>query len=459
MTERCLTVRSSTMGVFMSHRLAGMLILIAILFLIVSSCDLSTKTPDQVAVPSFDPPGGAYESPQTVSITSITPEASIFYSVDGSDPTLVYTGPFVLEQGDYTLKAKATRPGWKDSPLASAYFNFESLPQPVINIPGGLYSSAQHVCITCSFSDAIIRYTTDGSEPTEESAQYNAAIPVDSTTIIKARAFMSGWNPSPIAEERYVFNTFILVEGGTFFNGVSNVTLSSFYINKYEITQAEFQAVMETDLSSFTESPTRPVDTVSWFRAIEYCNLRSMQEGLTPCYSYGAYDLYGTNPAFWPDDWDTNYHETNNVNCNWNAEGYRLPTEMEWMYAAMGGNQSQGYRFSGSNNVYDVAWWRPNSGDRTHDVGELAPNELGLYDMSGNVYEHCWDLYNPSYPNLDQTNPHGWDWGYHRICRGGSWSYATQPGGVNLCDVAVRNKTIPHHCNWDDGFRCVRNYP
>ncbi len=239
------------------------------------------------------------------------------------------------------------------------------------------------------------------------------------------------------------------------------ITLSSFYIGQYEITQAEFQAVMGWNPSQFAENPNRPVDTANWFNAIEYCNRRSIQEELTPCYSYSMSGTnYGTNPDNWPWNWNNygTYHI--NVSCNWSAEGYRLPTEMEWMFAAMGGNQSQGYPYSGSDSIGAVAWYFDNSdlgdgqGQRTHDVGLKNPNELGTFDMSGNVSEVCWDIYASIYPTGDQTNPTGPTSGSWRLRRGGDW-YTPADG----CCVWYRALANANTSDGRKGFRCARNCP
>lgn len=243
---------------------------------------------------------------------------------------------------------------------------------------------------------------------------------------------------------------FVFVDGGTFHNGTANVILSSFYIDKYEITQAEYQAVMGTNPSSFADNPNRPVERVSWFQAIEYCNRRSMQEGLMPCYSYGT---YSTDPATWPAGWNTSNTNHTNVSCNWTANGYRLPTEMEWMFAAKGGNQSQNYTYSGSNDVNAVARYDSNSYYRTWDVGGLAANELGTFDMSGNVWEWCWDIYG-AYPSGNQTNPTGPVSGSHRVDRGGSLNFS-----ASYCTVSRRSPDFATHPDFNLGFRCVRVSP
>ena len=157
---------------------------------------------------------------------------------------------------------------------------------------------------------------------------------------------------------------FVLVEGKD--------DIDDFYICDHTVTQAEYQSIMGKNPSSY-KGMNHPVETVSWYDAVEYCNKRSLKEGLTPYYEIKS-KLFSKK-----------------VDCNPNSNGYRLPTEAEWEYAAKGGKYSHGYIYSGSNNPDDVAWYKDNCGYSHHPVKEKIPNELGLYDMSGNVEEWCYD--------------------------------------------------------------------
>ncbi len=228
---------------------------------------------------------------------------------------------------------------------------------------------------------------------------------------------------------------FIYIEGGTFSMGSDNgsyyekpvhsVTLSSFYMCDHEVTQAEYKAIMGYNPSYFA-GDNRPVENVSWFDAVEYCNNLSLLHGLTPCYKYNEDD----------------------ITCDWNANGYRLPTEAEWEYAARGGKISHEYTYSGSNILGRVAWNGSNSNKQTHEIKLKLPNELGLYDMSGNVSEWCWDCYG-HYTEKNEKNPRGIFWESHRIIRGCSW--------LDDKSVVKRDYFIPDRVDMYIGFRVVRN--
>ena len=224
---------------------------------------------------------------------------------------------------------------------------------------------------------------------------------------------------------------FVLIKGGTFKNIKSNyygkgVTVADFYIGKYDVTQKEWVEVMGGNPSRF-KGDNLPVEMVSWYDSIEYCNKRSMKEGLQPYYNIGT-----------------------TITINAQANGYRLPTEAQWEYAASGGQKSRGYTYSGSDEVDEVAWYWRNSGDKrlsgfwnwpaieqNHDrpqpVGAKKPNELGLYDMSGNVRQWCWD------------------WRNGRVWKGGGWM-----GADFCCMVAYRGSLAADGTGPDQGLRLVR---
>jgi formylglycine-generating enzyme required for sulfatase activity len=218
----------------------------------------------------------------------------------------------------------------------------------------------------------------------------------------------------------------VFVEGGTFTMGspdgvgYSNehpehdVTLNSFNIGKYEVTQGQWEAVMGTSISQ-----QRDKYNVQW-------------NANAPL--YGAGDNYPMYYVSWNEAQDF-FSKLNELT----GKNYRVPTEAEWEYAARGGNKSNGYEYSGSNTVGDVAWHYNNSSETSHPVGGKAPNELGIYDMSGNVSELCSDWYDRYYSSEAQTNPTGPSSGTRRVVRGGSWnndaagcivvySYADNPG-------------------------------
>lgn len=188
----------------------------------------------------------------------------------------------------------------------------------------------------------------------------------------------------------------VLVKGGTFRMGsgeigppeeepIHRVILDSFYMGKYEVTQEEWKRVMG-DNPSFFKADNQPVSNIDWYDAVKYCNKRSEIEGFAPCYTGNGDD----------------------ITCNFAADGYRMPTEAEWEYAARGGRKSRNYMYSGSNNVDDAAWYERNSGYKPQPVGRLRPNELGIYDMSGNIWEWCWEWYDKAYYQKSPPgNPRG----------------------------------------------------
>ena len=297
--------------------------------------------------------------------------------------------------------------------------------KPVFEPAPGTYGADQTISINCATSDATIRYTTDGSEPDESSTLYSGPMNLGGAYNLKAKGFKDGKSPSKTTNGEYIVadyaDNFVYVWGGTFHNGVAEVTVSGFLIDKYETTQSSYAAVMGNNPGyGYGVGDNYPVYWVDWFDAILYCNRRSIQEGLDPCYSY---DSYGSDPQDWPENWKVIEENNQKVSCDWNANGYRLPTEAEWEFAARGGNLSQGYTYSGGNDPLLVGWISANSNNSIHPVGQKLPNELGIYDMCGNLMELCWDNYQ-EYPNYPRTDPRGPSTGMWRMARDGSWRFA-----------------------------------
>lgn len=213
-------------------------------------------------------------------------------------------------------------------------------------------------------------------------------------------------------------NIFVTVEGKAF--TAEGQSWSKFEVGKIEVTQELWESVMGNNPSRL-KGGRRPVEQVSWNDIIKFCNKLSEQEGLQKAYSVSR-----------------------KITCDFNSNGYRLPTEDEWEYAARGGSQSKGYEFSGSNTLKEVGWFgaSSNNGNRTQndgtsEVGKKQPNELGIYDMSGNVWEWCWDLND----NVSTD----------RVLRGGGW-YDYEES----CGVVARNYYFPSYRNDSRGFRIVR---
>jgi formylglycine-generating enzyme required for sulfatase activity len=264
--------------------------------------------------------------------------------------------------------------------------------------------------------------------------------------------------------------TLAYVPAGSFQYDGSSVdvcTISSgYHMSIYDITRAQFVAVTglaDPSATAYSTGTNDPVQTVSWYHAMVFCNKLSMLEDYTPVYTINGFTdptNWGTVPTSDNSTWDA-------VTANWSANGYRLPTEMEWMWASMGatsdsqpndmagGVNTNGYSkaFAGStgvNVIGNYAWTYENDDSTTKPVGTKLPNELGLYDMSGNVFQWCWDWY-AGYPTGAVTNYQGAASGEYRVNRGGSWD-----GVASYATSADRRGDNPYDRGSDFGFRVVR---
>ena len=210
-----------------------------------------------------------------------------------------------------------------------------------------------------------------------------------------------------------------------------------------EVTQKQWQTVMENNPSNF-KGDDLPVEEVSWIKAVEFCNALSGKQGLEKCYSNGHWVYYDEkkNKDVTEEDYNKDQKKKYSkrqvikyyaIDCNFNADGYRLPTVEEWQYAARGG---ENYKYSGSDNLDEVGWYDKNSEEKTHPVAQKKPNGYGLYDMSGNVLEWCWDSGSSE----------------SRYYCGGSWCNGAVRCGVGFKDWGNAGRT-----NLSFGFRIVRS--
>lgn len=236
-------------------------------------------------------------------------------------------------------------------------------------------------------------------------------------------------------------NEMVLLEAGRFTMGDENeidaapheVAVSSFYIDKYLVTQEKYDEVMGGNPSRW-KGDKNPVEQVRWSDAVKYCNARSLKEGLRPCY------------------------DLNTWQCNFEANGYRLPTEAEWEYACRAGSKTAYFFGNDSSKISDYAWVDSNSGGKPHPVGQKKPNPWGLYDICGNVWEWCNDFYQVDYYHQSpEKDPRGPKEGETKVVRGGAWKFS-----ADSCRSGYRYNEDPGYsdvCFGYDiyGFRCVKN--
>ncbi len=328
-------------------------------------------------------------------------------------------------------------------------------PESSAGLPNGIY-----------FTGTLVTLTADEIEDFNEFSGWSGDITSTDNevtiTMDKNKTATASFNVIP---EKL---NMVSVTGGTYNQQGFSHTISDFSIGKYEVTYELWYAVHEWAVghgyhfanagiegidgaagASPTSSKYHPVTTINWRDCIVWCNAYSEMMGLTPVYKSGG--------AVLKDSLDGNSQNCDNATCDWSANGYRLPTEGEWQFAASNGGNTPSNYASGATANYNnasackkVAWYSANSGSDTHPVGCKTANGLGLHDMSGNVYEWCWDGYG-SYPSGPKTDYHGAASGSVRVDRGGCWQHY-----AGHLQVGSRFGSSPNYVCNDIGFRLVR---
>jgi len=298
-----------------------------------------------------------------------------------------------------------------------------------VSLPSGSHNATINVtaATNSSTSQRTATITVSGGEITPTIAVTQSGI----TSFSDYTETTNGLNLALIAVSGGTFTMVCTSEQGdcdSVETPTHQVTLSDFYIGKYEVTQGQWRAIMGNNPSYFTNGDKYPVECVSWDDIVGTSGATMVIKNIT-YYANGF--IYKLNQL--------------------TGRQYRLPTEAEWEFAARGGRSSNGYKYSGSNTVGNVAWYWENSGNRTHAVGGKSANELGIYDMSGNVYEWCSDWWGV-YSSNAQTDPTGPSTNSIRVARGGSWNH-----DARSARVSYRSFRYPDGSGYHLGFRLARS--
>jgi len=338
-----------------------------------------------------------------------------------------------------------------------------------------------------AYQDSSVTLQWDSVPGAEKYYIYGKSIPDSIDTIIDSTT-VTNWI-GIYNQDKYFFSvtaksdeetpgSMVLVQGGTFGMGdrhgdyivfdcveeipVHNVTVDNFLISKYEVTQAEWSQYMTGTFEEWSGlGPNYPAYNLNWYQTLVYCNKRSTAEGLTPCYT--LFDT--TDPNGWGSIPETQNSVWDAVVCNWLADGYRLPSEAEWEYAARGGfHHTDNFRYSGCNEESQVPLYAimiDYEVGSAMPVGLRLPNQLGIYDMSGNICEIVWDWHDyPDYTYYDECysagtvqNPRGPVSGLRKVHKGGHWYGATDGWYIR---VAQRWSTVTYSSSYAGGFRVAR---
>ncbi|MBR1911039.1 MAG: SUMF1/EgtB/PvdO family nonheme iron enzyme, partial [Treponema sp.] len=252
----------------------------------------------------------------------------------------------------------------------------------------------------------------------------------------------------------------IFVEGGAFrlstnWQNYHKVTVSSFEIGETEVTFGLYYPSIGKEIDESRKDYAAA--NVNWYEAVIFCNRLSMKYGYEPCYTLNG----ETDPSLWGDEIpyftesDGNVGDMaawNAIQCNFNANGYRLPTDAEWCYAAQGGKKRKNTKYSGSDILDEVGWYEDNAKKDGQQVALKMPNELGIYDMSGNLWEWCWNK-GGVYSKKTEVNPISlFDENNQRVIRGGG-----DGSPESSCEVTYTNSDEPNVKSWYYGFRLCRS--
>jgi formylglycine-generating enzyme required for sulfatase activity len=408
-------------------------------------------------------------TPITWSIESDTLPTGLDLATDGA-----ITGtPTAVGKFNFTVKATSST-GIDTKELSITIIAVEIT---TTSLPNGVVGTEYSQTLAATGTASITWNVESGALPADLSLAATGSITGTPTTAGTSIFTVKATNAAGSGTKQLsitIVNPFVemvLIQGGIFQMGSPTtepdryneetqhqVTLTDFRMGKYPVTQAQYEAVMETNPSSFTtlvspetSTANRPVERVNWYDAVVFCNKLSVAESLSPAYEMQT----EANTTVWSTDTATWGTVPTTSNTRWNAvrtvtgsTGYRLPTEAQWEYACRAGTTTA-YN-TGATISTNTGWYSNNSDNRTHSVGEKPANEWGLYDMHGNVWEWCWDWYG-TYASGAQTDPTGAVSGINRVRRGGSWNADGQ-----FLRSAYRSPFSPDSRNYVIGFRLVR---